>query len=138
PVRGAGAACLFVLALLAPRLVLLPYTPLFRSTGRVALAGPGVVGGVRVAAVGGGVAAIAAIGVAAMSRGVATLGLRLAAPAERERLRVPVVDLGVAGVGVAAVPTGRGGVAASRVVVALVDRRLVSLVGLRAVALVAG
>src|SRR5204862_439528 len=122
-----------------------------RAGARVVLLDLGVVGGVRVASVGGGVAAVSAVGVAAAGRGVATLGLGLRAAGGRppvDQLHgrvwvrpgpgpgqgVRVALLRVAGVGVAAVSTVRVGVTTIRVVVALVHRRLVFLVGLRAVA----
>ncbi len=81
----------------------------------------------RVAALGLGVTAAAALGVAALGLGVATEGDGVTLVTGGGRVRVAQAGLRVAGVGVAAVAAVGRGVAARRVVVALVDRAVVAL-----------
>src|SRR4029078_10299254 len=64
-----------------------------RAVRRVALPDLGVVGGVRVAPVGAGVAAVAAVGIAALSGRVAALSLCLGSVANPHRNGVVVDDL---------------------------------------------
>jgi hypothetical protein len=78
-----------------------------------------------------GVAAIAATRIAAAGGGIPTLCLGLAVIADRDGERVSVADLRVAGIGVAAITAGRSGVSTGRVVVALLDIRLVVLLARR-------
>src|SRR5918999_5430266 len=89
----------------------------------------GVVRCVGVASGGAGVAAVAAVCVAALRGRVAALGARLAVlTPDRHADRVAVEGLDVAGVGVAAVTAGCGTVAAGGVVVALGDVADVALI----------
>src|SRR5262245_53839700 len=72
------------------RLAAVPAGMRTRADARVLLVDLGVVGGIRVAALGIGVATVTAAGVAAAGRGVATFGLRLVVTSAEGRL--PVAD----------------------------------------------
>jgi hypothetical protein len=88
------------------------------TAGRfIDLLGDRVVGRFGITAGGVGVAAVAAVGVTARRRGVATIGVGVTA--DRDGNRVAVPDLGVACVGFPAFTAGGGGGAAGRRRIAL-------------------
>src|SRR6188474_2728418 len=97
----------------------------FASRGLVGLLDHRVVLGLAVATIGIGVAAVTTGRVAAFCRGVSTLGICITA--DRDGNCVAVPDLGVAGIGVAAITTRGVGVAAIGFGTSLRDARLVAL-----------
>ena len=86
----------------------------------------------RIATAGVGIPAITTVGVSAVRAGVATARADIAV-ADSDGDAVAVAELLVAGVGVAAVSTGRGRVTARGVVVALLGSRVIRLTGRRTV-----
>src|ERR1044072_1196863 len=125
--RAGVAASRFRTALIDARLVALRAGAILRTARLVGLLDHRVVGRIGIATVSIGVSTVAAIGIAAGRRGVSTLGVRVAA--DRDRNRVAVPDLRVAGIGVSAFTAGCGGFATGRVRVALGHAAAVALPG---------